>query len=278
MLDPACHPDIKRERHGLLIWHLAAGTDYQAVAEALATSAPPIKTSRKSIVREAGPWILKESTGAWPLRLARHTFRRSRYRAGWVAAHRLQEAGVRVPAPIAYAESGLAGLCWSNLVVSERLDGFVNVEDFMRRLVRTAAGPAGVGRFLEGIADAVNQLEDTGAYHDDLSGKNILTRDGLAFWFIDLDAVALDVPYDDARRLRNHIQLYDSFCDELHDQLLTPFIMRMMPPGTDPRVWMPQVRKGQKERRRLVEARWEKEGKLPREHVRRDHLPPRVGE
>jgi hypothetical protein len=90
--------------------------------------------------------------------------------------------------------------------------------------------------------------------------------------------VELDVPCDDARRLRNHIQLYDSFCDELHDQLLAPFIMRMMPPGTDPRVWLPQVRKGQKDRRRLVEARWEKEGKLEREHVGGGHVPPRPGD
>lgn len=278
MMDPCCTPDITRERHGLRVWYVVSQTDQDELARAIGADGTPLKVSRKSVVREAGPWIVKESVGFWPLRLLRHTLRRARYRAAWVAAHRLREAGVSVAAPVAYMESCMGPLCWGNLFVTERLAGFMNVEDFVRRLVRGSAGPAGVGRFLEGLADAVVQLEEAGAYHDDLSGKNILTRDGLTFWFIDLDAVELDAPCDDARRLRNHIQLYDSFCDELHDQLLAPFIMRMMPPGTDPRVWLPQVRKGQKERRRLVEARWEKEGKLEREHVRSGHLPPRLGE
>ena len=278
MLDPCCTSDIRRKRHGMRVWYLSADARLTAITEALRNGGAPLKTSHKSVVREAGPWVVKESAGAWPMRLLRHTFRRARYRAGWVAAHRLREAGVCVAAPVAYMELGLGALSWGNLIVVERLEGFMNVEDFMRRLVRGSAGPAGVGRFLEGLADAVNALEETGVYHDDLSGKNILTRDGLKFWFIDLDAVELEVPYDDERRLRNHIQLYDSFCDELHDQLLAPFIMRMMPHGTDPRVWLPQVRKGQKERRRLVEARWEKEGKLQRKIVGGDHLPPRAGE
>lgn len=260
MFDPICTPDIRRERRGLRTWYLTPPLTAEEVAGGLQLPGVVLKQSKKSLVCRMGGWVVKTDRAPLVLRVLRHTFRRGRYRRAWVAAHHLHGHGVGVPRPLAYGEDGVPGLGWRNQLVTEYLPDHLNVEDYLRRLVRAGAGPVAIEAFLHGLADAVNKLAATGAYHADLSGKNILTPDGRAFAFVDLDAVVLDAAYDDARRLRNHVQLYDSFCDELADPLLAPFIMRMLPPGHDPRVWLPRVRQGQRKRRARVLARWEKEG------------------
>ena len=52
---------------------------------------------------------------------------------------------------------------------------------------------------------------------------------------------------------------YDSFVT-LSDALLVPFIQAMLPEHIDLRIWMPKVRKAQRERRAKVEAYWAKHG------------------
>ena len=114
------------------------------------------------------------------------------------------------------------------------------------------------------LALAVKELETVQAYHADLSGKNIYTADGKNFYFIDLEAVQFNVEYDAKKRMKNHVQLYDSFCDALSDLLLVPFLGALMHESLDLRVWMPEVRKAQKERRAQVEASWAKHGQPER--------------
>ncbi len=103
--------------------------------------------------------------------------------------------------------------------------------------------------FLNELARSVNRLEQSGAYHADLSGKNIFTKDGKVFYFIDLDDVLLGAPSSAESRLKNHIQLYDSFCDFVPESILRAFIAGMAAPATDFDAWFRRVQEGQKIRR-----------------------------
>jgi len=255
-----CSSDMRYARHGLRRMYLSSGEDEKALVKLLATPGSTVKDSKKARTWCAPPLLVKESRGGFFARLLRHTFLRGRYRRPWIAAHHLAAHGVGVAQPVAFVETGLLGIIARATMVSEYLDGFRDVERFLIARVQQGAGQDTVAGFLERLADAVNTLATSGAYHADLSGKNIYTKDGVDFRFIDLDAVSLDTAYDDALRLKNHIQLYDSFCDMLNDTMLVPFITRMLS-EQDPRVWMPKVRAGQEARRLRIEERWTKEGK-----------------
>ncbi len=249
-----CCPGLRVSRKGLRRIYLCDDIPVETLRSAMGTPGQLLKRSKKSTVRRVNGWVLKSTHGA-----AKHTLHRSRYRRHWVAAHHLQRHGVRVARPIAFVEKRLFGIILENTMVTEYLDGYRNVEVFMAALARHGAGRDTVAIFLRGLADAVNRLTGCGACHADLSGKNIFTRDGTSFVFIDLDAVELGREYTRALRLKNHIQLYDSFCDILSDTMLVPFIQRMIPEGSDPRVWLPEVRRGQTERRKRLEARRERQ-------------------
>ena len=58
------------------------------------------------------------------------TFQKHKYRGPWLAAHYLQERGVKVPAPIAYIERGRLGLVTSTVMISQFLHGYGNVEHY----------------------------------------------------------------------------------------------------------------------------------------------------
>lgn len=256
MTDSLTWGRVPSRRRALARVYLTEALTQEALDAVLRAPGEILKSSRKSRVRRVDEYLIKESRGGWGLGLLKHTFQRRRYRRGWVAAHFLQERGIGAPRPLAYVEHGFAGIIAGNTMVMEYLEGYSNVEVFLQTLIRRNAGRDTLIAFLHALADAVNALVETGAYHEDLSGKNIVTRDGVHFVFIDLDAVETARAYDDEQRLMNHIQIYDSFCDQLSDTLLVPFLEQMLPPQVDPRVWMPKVRKGQRVRRaRTAEKR-----------------------
>lgn len=250
-------------RRGWHVYHLRHGLSVAEVREILAQPGEAIKRSRKSLVRRVGPWVIKESRRGL-VGLLKHTFLRRRYRRGWMAALHLNRHGVDVPAPAAFIETGMLGIITGNTLIAAYLDGQRNVEQFLLALVQRGGGKDTIALFLERLAAAVNRLSAAGAYHADLSGKNIFTQDGIRFYFIDLDGVVLDTEYTEERRMKNLVQLYDSFCDLLNDAMLVPFISRLLGPDHDLRLWMPRIRKAQQERRLLAESRLEKQGKTRR--------------
>ncbi len=182
----------------------------------------------------------------------------ARFRRAWEISAYLAARGVWVPRAIAYIEKRVCGFVTYSATVTEYLDGFVNVEEAARTI---GGDPERASQFLRGLADAVNSLTKIGAYHADLSGKNILTDTHKRFVFIDLDSVHLHIPYTENLRLKNHVQLYDSFCDLWNDSLLGPFIKLMLPMGYDVEEWLTKVMMGQRERRARQEARWRSQGK-----------------
>lgn len=231
------------------------------VLDALRLEGPILKASAKSLTRRAGGWVVKESRKS--LReMVKHAMQPNRYRQGWRAAILLMRAGVRVPTPRAYAETRFGPFMLANAVIMDFLEGAANVEDFARNLVQRQAQDAEIAAFLGALAGAVNSLTEAGAYHTDLSGKNIFTRDGATFYFIDLDGVILGQPYDDAIRFKNHVQLYDSFCDLWDGNLLDPFLTAMRPDSRYTAAWCDRVRAEQARRRARIEAIWVKEKRL----------------
>lgn len=217
-----------------------------------------LKTSEKSRVRRLGHWVIKETRHGLASGLVGHG--RSRSRAPWIALHYLRQHGVRVPEPLAYVEYGRLGMVKAGAQIFQYLSFSYDVETYLSMRIREGVDGEAIAAFLAELARAVNKLGESGAWHADLSGKNIMTRDGAQFYFVDLEAVEIGCVYDDEKRLKNHIQLYDSFCDALSDALLVPFIEAMLPNNLDLRVWMPRVRQAQRERRARIEARWAKYG------------------
>ncbi|MBI5092002.1 MAG: hypothetical protein HZB26_06100 [Candidatus Hydrogenedentes bacterium] len=232
----------------------------QAVLEALDTPGQVLKKSSKAVTRRVGDWVVKESRSTVRQR-AKQALRPGAYLRAWKAALLFETAGVGSAKPIALVRRRKLGAIVGSALIFEHLDGSCSVEQWAARMHETGASEKAIRGFLSKIAQAVARLCDTGAYHADLSGKNILTRNGDSFYFIDLDGVELNREYTDALQLKNHIQLYDSFCDLWSDDVLAPFVTQMLPRGTDADVWMEAVRRGQAKRRARTKAIWRKQGK-----------------
>lgn len=257
----------RREEKGRRIW-IRADVRPAQLNLLLRHPGQPLKESPRSTVTRVGMWVVKRQTAGSLAAGVKLALRPGRNRQAWAASHYLRARGVRAPEPLAYVEFRNAlGVTTGTAFICQYLDGFFNIEDFLFELIRRGAGEATLRRFLEGLADACLALERTPAWHSDLAGKNIFTRDGRQFYFIDLEAVRIGQEPGEDERMKNHVQLYDSLCDAMGDALLVPFLERMLPEGTDIRVWMPRVRKLQEKRRAEVEERWEREGIHPR-HLR----------
>ncbi len=252
---------ITKTRKGLATIYCRQHMAPERAWEILQANGEEIKASRKSQVRRVDQFVIKESTfagGSGPLK---HTFQRSRYRRAWFAAHHLLKHGVLVPEPVAFIEWGRLGYVSGNAMIASYLTGQCNVEKFLMALIRENAGADTIHSFLGALGAAINDFTACGARHGDLSGKNVFTSDGRRFTFIDLDDVTLDSSFDEEHLLKNHVQLYDSFCDVLSDSIMVPFMQKILPPEIDIRVWMPRVRTAQHIRRETVEERWSREGK-----------------
>ncbi len=232
--------------------------DKQQLMKLLAYDGEILKSSAKSRVRRLGHWVIKETRHHWASGIIGRARRQSRH--SWMALHYLHKNGVRVPEPLAYIEYGRLGVVKSSAQIFQYLSFSYDVETYLSMRIREGTEAEFFSSFLAALAASINKLGASGAWHADLSGKNIMTRDGAVFYFVDLEAVEYGCPYDDEKRLKNHVQLYDSFCDALSDALLVPFIGAMLPEHLDLRVWMPKVRKAQQERRARIEARWAKQG------------------
>lgn len=238
-------------RIGYLKISACPGVPIDEILRALRAPGEVLKSSRKTVTRRVGKWVLKESRLQAGLGILKHTLFRKRYRQAWEAARHLARRCVNVPKPRAFIEKTACGIIAGNILIADYLEGCVNVETFAPRLQSEKE----IAGFLQGLAVAVNALEAAAAYHTDLSGKNIFTRDGARFFFLDLDGVLLEHPYPESCRMKNHVQLYDSFCDRWPAEWLDPFIARMIPSHADRAAWLQNVHEGQAKRRAAHQAR-----------------------
>lgn len=224
-----------------------------------------LKETRKNKVRAVGNWIIKERRSQLLGIAGTPSRNREKHSRPWRAGNYLRMYGINVPEPLAYVERRVAGMVAGSWHIFQNLNHCRDVETYLSEIIITGATGMMLASFLHHLAVAVNELEAVEAYHGDLAGKNIYTPDGERFYFIDLDAVEYGVKCDQKRRMKNHVQLYDSFCDALADSLLVPFLDELLPESEDLRVWMPEIRKAQQQRRAKVEADWAKNGRP--EHI-----------
>ncbi len=253
--------DIHVARDGVCTYYLTPGVTVGAVKEALATEGETLKASPKSLTRRVEGWVVKESTGNTLPNLIKHTAARWRYRRGWTAARFLASRGVGVPKARAFMEERAGGVIWRQAYLCDYLDGCENVEQFARRLVEGDATEAQIGNFLKFLAQAVNGLCGAPAYHADLSGKNIFTKTGAEFYFIDLDSCQIRKAPRGLDLLKNHVQLYDSFCDVWDDATLDPFLEDLSRLSVGRGEWLRMVKAGQAQRRAEQEAKWASQGR-----------------
>ena len=239
----------RRSRNGALHIERRESVDRAWLLEALETPGEEFKRSHRSLTRRVGDAVIKESApGSWTEAL-KLTLQPSVRRRAWNAARRLEAHGVGAPKPLAYVERSRWGARLGNALVLSYLTGCRTVEAHAWELLNQEAPPDAVHAFFAELAGAVNALARAGAYHQDLAGKNIYTAGGERFYFIDLDAIILDAPYTRERRLKNHVQLYDSFCDWYDNTFLEPFIRRMCPADWPAADWLPLIAREQQARR-----------------------------
>lgn len=219
-----------------------------------------IKRSPHFETRIVGDHVVKRSVRGGPFDRLKRSLLPGRARRPWDAAVHLAEHGAPVPAPIAFVERIAHGVVIETAYISRCIDGARTVEEHARALVAANGDETSVRTFLSCIDEAVARLTAAGAYHADLSGKNLISNDGSAVWIVDLDAVRIGVRYTRSRRMRNHVQLYDSFCDLWPPAILDDLIAPLAPPGADPVRWTAEVRRRQALRRAKHRARTERNG------------------
>lgn len=253
---------------GVVVEKAGTATTYRKEDFPTATLARVLKASGEvlkrgiSTTRRVEGYVIKSAPQGTVSTLKR-TLGQHPQRRGWTSALWLEARGINVPPPRAYVEYRRVGFTTGACLVSDYLDGYSNVEAYARTLVKLQTSEDKVLAYLMALARAVNDLSRTGAYHRDLSGKNVFTRDGESFSFIDLDSVEINVSYTDDRHLKNLVQLYDSFCDYWPDRVLKRFVAALSPETGDEDAWFARVRDGQAQRRARIEAIWRGEGKIP---------------
>jgi len=254
--------EIVADRAGLArVWR-RADVSLDAVVAAVADVGETLKRNDKSHTKRAGDFVVKTSEGPFLAQLLKHTFRRARYRRGWRAALYLEQHGVPAPRPVAHVEWGIPGLAWRHATITEFIPGCRDVEQYYDAQTQAGATPGDQAAYLARLANAVNALGSFGARHTDLAGKNILTRDGETFCFIDLDAIAIGGPTTGDGQLQLHVQLYDSFVDRCDDDVLAPFLRALRPAiQTDFDAWFARVKTAQAQRRARTVAAWKREGR-----------------
>lgn len=184
-----------------------------------------LSTSYKSEVVRIGDWVVKRSRlnkGAGPLRL---TLDRKRYRRGYEAGLLLPRFGIKVPEVAGFVEWGGGGPIWRNALVMRNLKDYQSIRDHALRL-RSASDDT-AREFLRSLADSIIRLRDARVYHSDLAYKNVLTLDGEAFYFVDLDSVCCEHEQTVDERLRNAVQLIDSFSDVWRLEILRELVHRL---------------------------------------------------
>lgn len=219
-----------------------------------------LKRSKKALIGRHGKFVLKKRPGRNGIETVKHIAENNRN--SWDVALKLITSDVSIALPVAFAVYGLGPLHWASITVTRFIEGAMDIEAFADQMVAREASEVEIASYLAKIAAAVNKLNASGVYHNDLAGKNILTTDGSKFYFIDLDGIEMDRPYDREHRMRNHVQLYDSLNDRWGDSQLVPFIEQMMGPESNTNAWLDELKRRQQTRRQRTEAIWRKQGRL----------------
>lgn len=155
--------------------------------------------------------------------MLKKTFLGTRSRRAWIAANALIIRGIPTPQPIALIEKKFFGFARDNYLLTEYINGALRVNDYVLKhfnnelnppeppLLKGARGIKKKRLFIEELARLFRYFHNTGLYHCDLCGVNILVKEGQEgnweMFIIDLDSVSLWKRLTLRRRLENFSQI-----------------------------------------------------------------------
>lgn len=157
----------------------------------------------------------------------RHLFLPNRCRNAWNISNYLTHYHVPTPKPIAYLEILKFSLPYQHFFLSEYLSDSYNVEIFVKNEIYSKKGIT-LENFFNTIKKFLILLWGKGIYHKDLSGKNLLTVNGETIYLIDLDSTYLINHFTIKYKIRNLVQIYDSFCDFVDEEILKDLIFTVL--------------------------------------------------
>lgn len=144
--------------------------------------------------------------------MLKKTFLGTRCRRAWIAANGLIVRGIPTPQPIALIEKKSFGFTKDNLLLTEYVDGLLSVNDYISKYFNNNLNKK-KRLFTEELARLVRLFHDTGIYHGDLSGRNILVKErqrkNWEIFITDLDAASLWKKLTLKRQLKNLSQIND---------------------------------------------------------------------
>ncbi len=144
--------------------------------------------------------------------MLKKTFLGTRCRKAWIAANGLIVRGIPTPQPIALIEKKSFGFTMDNLLLTEYVDGLLSVNDYISKYFNNKLNKK-KRLFTEELARLVRLFHDTGIYHGDLSGRNILVKErqrkNWEMFITDLDAASLWKKLTLKRQLKNLSQIND---------------------------------------------------------------------
>ncbi|MCX8065675.1 MAG: lipopolysaccharide kinase InaA family protein [Candidatus Hydrogenedentes bacterium] len=187
-----------------------------------------IKISKKAVSLKINSVFMKITN--YPLfeGIFRHLLLRQRCRNSWSISLTAIEMGIPVPTPMFYLERLYYGLPWQNIFASEYIPDSVDVEIFAKKFVKSNQLDR-LENMLHEIVRITSLLWSHKLLHRDLSGKNILTIDGVNLFLVDLDSVKRCKKISLKDKIKNLTQLYDSFCDFVEEELLRSCIFSLLP-------------------------------------------------
>jgi hypothetical protein len=120
--------------------------------------------------------------------------RRTAALRSWVFGHGLRERHLPTPRPLAIWHRVRRGVPGDAYLLTEKVDGAVDLHGFVQRLSALPHAPAApeLRRRCAALARLVRQLHVRGLTHRDLKASNVLTAERFGddrFWFIDLVGV-----------------------------------------------------------------------------------------
>lgn len=168
-------------------------------------------------VEESGKSLcVKEIRSEGFLQSLTESFRGSRGKRAWKAAHALHRRGISIPVAYALQESLFLGLPQSSAVIMDYLEDCHPLLRFLENRYPTLSRIQ-KKQFLENFARFVASVHRAGIYHRDFQTRNVLVdyktqnpNDAWKFFLIDLESVDMGAKLNLRRRLRNLMQLNDS--------------------------------------------------------------------
>jgi len=214
------------------IWSNIQNLDFENLLSKIPINGKIIKETSKSVSLQLDNYFIKKTKynpfeGGF-----RHLFLSNRCRNIWYISNYLTNYEILTPKPIAYIEALTYSMPYQHYFISEFLYNSYNIEVFIKNEIYKEKGVS-FYNFFNTLSKMILSLWEKGIYHKDLSGKNLLTINGQEIYLVDLDSTIIKKHLDIKYKIRNLIQIYDSFCDFLEEDILKNFIFSVLPELTN---------------------------------------------